>query len=248
MSTEAIIKKTENEKLVGNHKRGRPTTTEQIEFGRVLWPYFENKISAYLTSKKTGINIKTVCEYFDKWKNEILESETMKNIEKYKEEKERTLMSLEGQKLELYDVLDDIKAQKKKLQTEQKPIPKHLATLQIQTIKSLSDLTIKINFVARQPINEIKATPPKIDIDEDEVRKIIVKILSSKNLKENQVLKRDELLQEIISILKCNLKYARAVCAKMETLGLNVCDKEFGKHAFEPEYDIASFAKIRDYN
>lgn len=78
------------------HSKGRPPQGEQLNIERQLRPYFENSISATLTSQKTGFNIKTVLKYFNKWKKEILDNEDSSFIQRCKEEKERCLLTLEN--------------------------------------------------------------------------------------------------------------------------------------------------------
>jgi len=79
------------------HVNGRPSRKEQLEIERILKPYFENSISASVTAKKTGFNIKTVNKHFHDWYKEIAESETSDFLQKCKEEKARALMTLENQ-------------------------------------------------------------------------------------------------------------------------------------------------------
>ena len=113
-------------KSVGIHKNGRPTKTDQLEIEHVLRTYFERKISAWLTSQKTGINIKTVCTYFNQWKTEIMEFEKNERAKTYKEETTLNSMYLEGLKLEAHEIFDNKKVEIKKLKEKEKPIPKHM--------------------------------------------------------------------------------------------------------------------------
>jgi len=80
-----------------NHVNGRPSKKEQLEIEKILQQYYVNSISAYITSKKTGFNIKTVNKYFNEWYKEGAQLETPNFIQKCKEEKARVLMSLENQ-------------------------------------------------------------------------------------------------------------------------------------------------------
>jgi len=82
-------------------KHGRPTKQEQITIQRILRSFYEKGVSATLTSNKTGINIKTVLNYFEKWNKEILESEDKDFIQRCRQEKERSVLTLDNQLLSL---------------------------------------------------------------------------------------------------------------------------------------------------
>ncbi len=56
------------------HQNGRPPKTTQLQMQKELRQYFERGISATVASSKTGINIKTVCKYFEEWSERIKES------------------------------------------------------------------------------------------------------------------------------------------------------------------------------
>src|SRR3989337_415834 len=88
-----------------DHSNGRPTKYEQIEIERQLRPYFEGSYSAYVTSQKTGYDIKTVLRYFNKWKQEILDSENVDFLKRAKEQKERTVINLDNQIHSLEDFI-----------------------------------------------------------------------------------------------------------------------------------------------
>ena len=89
------------------HDQGRPTKQEQIEIERKLRPFFEIGDSATQTSRRTGLNIKTVLRYFDQWYEEIEKSEQSDFIKRCKKEKERALISLSNQICSLnYDKKD----------------------------------------------------------------------------------------------------------------------------------------------
>jgi len=54
-----------------SRSNGRPTQKQQLEIQETLRKYFEKGISASSTSQRTGINIKTVCKYFEEWIEQI---------------------------------------------------------------------------------------------------------------------------------------------------------------------------------
>ena len=54
---------------------GRPPKKIEAEIANKLRPYFEKNLSATFAAQKTGHNIKTVCNSFNKWSQDITESE-----------------------------------------------------------------------------------------------------------------------------------------------------------------------------
>ena len=79
------------------HTNGRPTKYEQIKIERELRPYFESGYSAYFTAQKTGYDKKTVHRYFNKWQQELLDSENPDFLKRVKEQKERTVIYLDNE-------------------------------------------------------------------------------------------------------------------------------------------------------
>jgi len=236
-----------NVKSVGIHKNGRPTKTDQLEIEHVLRTYFERKISAWLTSQKTGINMKTVCTYFKQWKKEIMEFEKNERAKTYTEEKNLNSMYLEGLKLELHEIFDNNKVEIKKLKEKEKPIPKHITSAQLSTIKSLTELTMKIDDVKYQ--QDKKIGPKEIEMDEEQVRGIVLHLITPSYAKQNHIFSGDELLHEIILKLKCDLESADSIFKNMVRLGLDLCISGKRDPFFqEPtKFDIAKFAKMRGY-
>lgn len=236
-----------NMKSVGIHKNGRPTKTDQLEIEHVLRRYFERKISAWLTSQKTGINIKTMCTYFKQWKIEIMEFEKNERAKTSKEEKILDSMYFEGLQLELHEILDNKKAEIKKFKEKEKPIPKHITSAQLSTIKSLTELKMKIDDVNYQPHK--KVGPKEIEMDEKQVREIVVHLIKPTHEKRNHIFTSDEILHEIIHELKCDLESANSILKNMEQLGLYLCISGKRDPFFqEPtKFDIAKFAEMRGY-
>jgi len=93
------------------HKNGRPSKAEQLEIQKRLRPYFENGISAFVTARETGINIKTVNKYFDEWYKEIKNSQQPEFVERTKFEKERAILVFDNQLLKLYKIQDNLEKQ-----------------------------------------------------------------------------------------------------------------------------------------
>ena len=94
-----------------DNKIGRPSETEQLEIERKLRPYFEKSISSSVTSRETGINIKTVRKYFNEWIEEIKSSEHPDFIERSKIAKEQAILAYDDQLLILYKIQEDIEKQ-----------------------------------------------------------------------------------------------------------------------------------------
>jgi hypothetical protein len=90
------------------HDRGRPSKAEELEIERILQPFFAKSYSATFASKKTGYNIKTVAKYYNKFKEEILESETPDFVKRCKEEKEKSLYAYDELIYSLYEDRKDI--------------------------------------------------------------------------------------------------------------------------------------------
>lgn len=125
------------------HQNGRPTRNKQLEMQTGLRKYFERGISATVTSSKTGVNIKTVCKYFDEWAEQIRESESNDFLERQKNERAQIIVTFDEQILLVHAQLDDIEDQITKYKKENKIIPKHLLGLRLEISKYLSNLTEK---------------------------------------------------------------------------------------------------------
>jgi hypothetical protein len=93
---------------INAHDRGRPSKAEELEIERTLQPFFAKSYSASFASKKTGYNIKTVTKYYDRFKQEVLESETPDFVKRCKEEKERGLYAYDELIYSLYEDRKDI--------------------------------------------------------------------------------------------------------------------------------------------
>jgi len=119
-------------------KNGRPTKSEQIEIQNKLRPYYERGLSATFTASSTGINIKTVCKYFEEWSKKIIETEATDFVQRQKKAKELVILNMDNIIFEQYRLLEEIKNEKKNYQKENKQIPTHLLSLQHQILKEIS--------------------------------------------------------------------------------------------------------------
>jgi len=91
-----------------SNSNGRPTQKHQIEIQETLRKYFEKGISATSTSQLTGINIKTVCKYFEGWVEQIKEINDSDFLKRVKLEREHYLMVLDKQLLKLYELQEEM--------------------------------------------------------------------------------------------------------------------------------------------
>ncbi len=87
---------------------GRPTQKQQIEIQETLREYFEKGVSATVTSHITGINIKTVCKYFEEWSIQIKNINDIDFLNRIKLERERYLSVLDQQLLKLYQIQSEV--------------------------------------------------------------------------------------------------------------------------------------------
>jgi hypothetical protein len=131
--------------------RGRPSNGEQVKIGQELRPYFERSMTATYTANRTGYDIKTVCAYFDGWTREILQVEEKDFLERQKKERHRTLLSIDLQLDELYQTLDDINQETKRLKGSRKTIRRYLFATRLETLRLISNLTEKRGMFAMLP-------------------------------------------------------------------------------------------------
>ena len=134
------------------HQNGRPTKTEQLQMQKSIRKFFELGISATVTASKTGINIKTVCKYFDVWSEQIRDSESKDFLERQKNVRSQIIVTLDTQILSIHEELDDVETQIKKFKQEHKIIPNQLFSLRLEISKFLSNLTEKKGIFMMQPI------------------------------------------------------------------------------------------------
>jgi len=133
------------------HKNGRPSKTGQLQIQKQLRPYFELGVSAHVASQKTEINVKTVCKYFDIWTQTIIELDESDFLERQKKEKARILLSLENQIIEARGLLDEINSEIKKLNDQNKSIPKQFFSQKLAVMRYFLNLLEKRGNFAMQP-------------------------------------------------------------------------------------------------
>lgn len=136
-----------------NH--GRPTKTAQVQIQEKLRRYFEYGITATLAAEKTGMNIKTVCKYFDEWSERLVEQQSSEYFERQKIERERIIISLDRQIVSVIESLDDIENEIQKYKDENKAIPRYLFSHRLEIQKFIASLIEKKGaFVLQIPVDE----------------------------------------------------------------------------------------------
>ncbi len=88
------------------HSNGRPSKKEQLDLQKTLREYYEKGISATTTANLTGINVKTVCKYFNEWHRQINEIERSKFQDRVLEARSQHLIVFDNQLDYLYKLQD----------------------------------------------------------------------------------------------------------------------------------------------
>jgi len=73
---------------------GRPSKAEQLDKRMRLFPYFEEKIKPKQAAKATGINVKTVRDYFAILAEVVYKNQEKEFLERSRLAKERTLLKI----------------------------------------------------------------------------------------------------------------------------------------------------------
>ena len=150
-------------------KKGRPSVTGQFQIRKTLRPFYENGLSAYYTAEKTGIDIKTVCRYFNDWSEQIEEAETSDFLERQKRDRIQIIISYDTEIVEMTNLLDEVNSEMEKYQKEKKPIPRNLPTHKLEIIKFRSSLKEKkAGFIMQPTMDEALEKKIKEKIREHE--------------------------------------------------------------------------------
>jgi superfamily I DNA/RNA helicase len=146
---------------------GRPAKAVQRQMEKILRPYFERNVTASYAARETGINIKTVCNYFNQWSEQI-RTETQKDfLSRQQELRERTILNYDDLIFKEYQILDNVDKAIKRYKNE---VPKHLVNVFQDLIKTIANLIEKKGQftiqpvpeeVIRQKISEMKKHDPK---------------------------------------------------------------------------------------
>ena len=132
-------------------QRGRPARLVQQNMQKTLRLYYERGISATATAQRTGININTVCKYFEEFYEQVTESEKLDFLERQKKDRERIIITFDGQILDAYKFLDELDLVIKNYKGEKKLVPRHLLSLRLETMKYITSLTEKKGSFEMQP-------------------------------------------------------------------------------------------------
>ena len=135
--------------------RGRPSRQEQVQIVRTLRPYFERGMNATFTAGITGINIKTVCNYFNGWYRQLMETQEQDFVKRQRQTKEHAILCLDYLINKQYELLDEIKNEIIKYKKDGKFIPKHLLSLNAQILRDISDMTQQKGDIALTPTIDV---------------------------------------------------------------------------------------------
>lgn len=128
---------------------GRPSKAAQTRVQEKLRECFEYGLTATLAAQRTGVNIKTVCKYFDEWTEQITEQQNSDYFERQRVERERIIISLDRQIADGIDSLEDVNNEIKKY--DGKTIPRYLFGHRLEIQKFISSLIEKKGAFALQP-------------------------------------------------------------------------------------------------
>ena len=131
---------------------GRPSKPDQVKMEIELFDCFKRGLSATAASSETNRNIKTVCEYFGRWADEIIKTQQEYFMEQQKLDRAQIILSFDTQLIEGYKFLDEIKEQIKHAKEIDKIPPKHLMSLQIETLKFISSILEKKGSFIMSPV------------------------------------------------------------------------------------------------
>jgi hypothetical protein len=139
-----------------NGKGGRPTKGEQAKMQQIFRKYFDRGISATATASQTGHNVKTVCEYFEEWSEQIIELEKKDYLEQHKLDRVQIISSFDTQLIEAYKFADEISNQITLAKKKKGGIaPRYLLEINLDVNKFISSLIEKKgNFVMSPVIDQ----------------------------------------------------------------------------------------------
>ncbi len=102
-------------------KRGRPSTNKQVLIQKQIREYFDIGVTAFAASYDSGINKNTVCKYFKKWTDELLEEQKRSSIERIETARMRHILALEHITKDVKCQLQRIKKKEKLFSCEKNP-------------------------------------------------------------------------------------------------------------------------------
>jgi hypothetical protein len=119
---------------------GRPPKNIEIEIANKLRPYFEKNLSATFAAQKTGHNIKTVCNYFNRWSKEITKSENKDFFAREIQERQSIVLALDNLLSEEYKILAELQSESQAYRDKHKTIPKTFTSSIQYCIKTILEL------------------------------------------------------------------------------------------------------------
>lgn len=134
-----------------SEKSGRPTKSGQLDIEKKLRSCFLRGMSASATSVDTGINIKTVCKYFNEWYREQEEVETASFLERFKQERQRAISCYDAQIVEAYRLQEIIKEEIESVRKNGKSVSQNLMKRFELSIRTISDLNDRRSSFAIRP-------------------------------------------------------------------------------------------------
>lgn len=117
---------------------GRPSKMRQVQISQTLRPYFERGMTATFAANVTGINVKTVCNYFNEWSVEITNFEEHEFEKREINERIRNVLSYDALINEHYDLLNEIETEMNKYKKEDSKIPIYFWQTRIAILKAVS--------------------------------------------------------------------------------------------------------------
>lgn len=130
---------------------GRPSKTEQLEIQKQLRKYFDLGITATLAAKQTGLNIKTVCKYFEEMVEQLQEQEDHDFIERHRNERARIINSLDVILLEARESLDSINSEIQSHKDSGRSIPRQLFSQKQETLRFMFAVIERRGVFSLQP-------------------------------------------------------------------------------------------------
>ena len=108
-------------------------------------------MSASATSIDTGVNIKTVCKYFNGWYTELEEAESESFLERFKQERQRAISCYDAQLVEAYKLQEIIKDEIEGAKKSGTPVSQNLMKRFELSIRTISDLNDRRGALAIRP-------------------------------------------------------------------------------------------------
>lgn len=127
---------------------GRPSKMRQVQISQTLRPYFERGMTATFTANVTGINVKTVCNYFNDWSEEITKFEEHGILIRRRTERIRNVLSYDSLINEQYNLLHELELEIKKYKKEDGKIPIYFWQTRIAILKAISNAIEKRDIFA----------------------------------------------------------------------------------------------------